>query len=64
MVWMELDRKVRAEEPTSKAHLWQHLQENLAELSSVDLQSLVERMPRIWEAVIVGKRGHFDKSNV
>ena len=60
LVWDELDWKVRAEQPTSVAHLWKFLQESWAELSSVYFQSLVERMPRICEVVIVAKGGHFD----
>ncbi len=64
LLWDELDRKVRAKQPTSAAHLWQLLQESWAELSSVYLQSLVERMLRICEAVIAAKGGHFDESKV
>ena len=60
-MWDELDRKVRAKQPTSAAHLWQVLQESWAELSSVDLQFLVERMLRISEAEIVAGGGHFDE---
>ena len=62
LVWDELDRKVRTKQPTSAAHLWPLLQESYAELSSVYLQSLVEEMPRICEAVIAVKKGHFDES--
>ena len=55
LVWIELDRKVRAKQSTSVAHLWQLLQESWTELSSVLLQSLGERMPGICEAVTVRK---------
>ena len=54
----EFDQKVKAKQPTRVAHLWQLLQESWAELSSVYLQSLVERIPRICEAVITAKGGH------
>ena len=64
LVWVGLVWKVRAKQPTSMAHLWQLLQESWAELSSVYLQSLVERMPRIGEAEITDKRAHFDESKV
>ena len=46
------------------AHLWQLLQETWVKLTSVYLQSLVERMPRTGKAVIAAKGGHFDKSKV
>ena len=45
-------KKNRVKQPTSADHLWQLLQDIWAELSSVYLQSLVERMLRIYEAVI------------
>ena len=54
LVWDELGRKVRAK----------LLQESLAEQSSVYLQSLLERMPRICEAVIAAKGVHFDELKV
>ena len=60
----ELDQKVRAKQSTSASHLWQLSQESWAELSSVYLQSLVERMLRICEAVIATKEVHFDESKV
>ena len=62
LVLDELDRKVRARQATRAAHLRQLLQESWTELSSVYLQSLVERMQRICEAVIATKGGHFDES--
>ena len=60
----ELEQKVRAKQATSVAHPWQLLLESWAELSSVYFQSLVERIPRICEAVIAAKGGHFDESKV
>ena len=54
----ELNQKIGAEQPTSAAHLWQHLQESWAE------QSLMERMPRICQAVIAAKGSCFDESKV
>ena len=55
LVWDKLEQKVRAKQPTSAAHLWQLLLESWEDLSSVYLQSLEEKMPRICEAVIVVK---------
>ena len=64
MAWDEFDRKVAVKQATSAAHLWQLMQENWVEQFSVYLQSFVERMPRIYEAVIAAKGGHFDESKV
>lgn len=47
LLWDELGRKVRAKQPANAAHLWQLLQESWAEL--------IEKMPRICEAVLVAK---------
>ena len=63
-MWDELDRKVRAKQSISATHLWQLLQESRAELSSVYLQSLMERMPKICEGINVDKCCHFDESKV
>ena len=64
LVWD--DRKGRAKQATSTAYPWQIFQESWAELSSVFLQSLVERMPK-WlpfagiycEAIDTDKRESF-----
>ena len=45
-----------------RLNLWQLLKKSWAELSSVYLQSLVERMPRVFEAVRATKGGHFDEA--
>ena len=55
----ELERKISAKQPTTATHLWQLLQESWAELSSIHLPSLVERMPRISEAVMNEKLKKF-----
>ena len=45
LVWDELDRKVKAKQPTSATHLWELLQQSWEELSEEYLISIVERMP-------------------
>ena len=55
LVLNELDWKVRAKQSTSVSYLWHLLQERWAELSSVYFYSSVERMPKIYEAVIAAK---------
>ena len=63
LVWDEPDQKVRSKQSTNAAHLWQLLQESCAELSSVYLQFLMERMLLICKAVVASKGGgHFDES--
>ena len=61
---IELDQKVRAKQPKSVAYIWKLLQECWAELSSVYLQSLAERMLRIFETLITAKEGNFHESKV
>ena len=44
LVWDELDRRVKAKQPTSATHLWELLQQRWEELSEKYLISIVERM--------------------
>ena len=64
LVWDELDRKVKAKQPTSATHLWELLQQSWEELSEEYLISIVERMPRVCSAVISAKGGYFDESKI
>ena len=64
LAWDELDWNVTAKQSTSTAHLWQLLQESLAELSLVYFQSLFEWITRIGEVVISPKGYHFAESKV
>ena len=63
-VWDELDRRVKAKQPTSAIHLWELLQQCWKELSEQYLISIVERMPRVCLAVISAKGGYFDESKI
>ena len=64
LVWNELDRKVKAKQPTSAAHRWQLLQEAWQNISPDFLMKLINRMPRICEAVIKAKGGYFEESKI
>ena len=64
LVWDKLDQKEIAQQLTVLLTSGNSCRKAGAELSSVYLQSLVERMPRICEAVIAAKGGHFDESKV
>lgn len=64
LVWDELDRRVKAKQPTSATHLWELLKQTWEELSEEYLISIVERMPRVCSAVISAKGGYFDESKV
>ena len=64
VVWDELDRRVKAKQPTSATHLWELLQQWWEELSEQYLISIVQRMPRVCSAVISVKGGYFDESKI
>lgn len=64
LVWDELDRKVKAKQPTSAEHLWQLLQEAWQNMSPDFLMKLINRMPRICEAVIKAKGAYFEESKI
>ena len=64
LVWDELDRRVKANQPSSATHLWELLQQCWEELSEQYLISIVERIPRVCSAVISAKGGDFDESKI
>ena len=64
LVWDELDRWVKAKQPTSGARLWELLQQCWEELSKQYLISIVERMPRVCSAVISAKGVYFDELKI
>jgi hypothetical protein len=57
MVWDELDNRVKEKQPTSAQHMWE-LPQKAFQLK------LVERMPRVCKAVIKGKAGYFEESQM
>ena len=64
VVWDELDRRMKAKQPTSATHLWELLQQCWEELSEQSLIPIAERMPRVCSAVISAKGGYFDESKI
>ena len=64
LVWDELDRRVKAKQPTSATHLWELLQQCWEEFSEQYLISIAERIPRVCSAVISAKGGYFDESKI
>ena len=59
MVLDELDRRVKEKQPTSAQHMWELLQDG-----KTFLMKLVERMPRVFKAVIKAKGGYFEESQI
>ena len=64
LVWDELDRRVKAKQPTSATHLWELLQQCWEELSEQYLISIEKIMPRVCSAVISAKGSYFDESKI
>ena len=64
MVWDELDRRVKAKQPTSAQHLWELLQDCWKTIPGDYLMKLIERMPRVCKAVIKAKGGYFEESKL
>lgn len=64
LLWDELDRQVREMRPKSQTHLWQCLEQAWYNLEPEKMQKLVERLPRICQAVIKAKGGHFDEKRL
>lgn len=59
LVWDEVDRRVKAKQPTSATHVWKLLQQCWKELKY--LISIVERTG-VCSALISAKSGYFDES--
>lgn len=64
LLWEELDRAVRKTRSTSASNLWNILKEEWTKIKSTTLDKLVERMPRLCQAVIKSKGHHFDEKKV
>ena len=64
MVWDELDHRVKERQPTSAQHMWEILQDCWKSIPGDYLMKLVERMPRVCEAVIKAKSGYFEESKI
>ena len=64
LVWDELDRRVKAKQPTSATHLWELRQQCWEDISEQYLISIAERMPRVCLAVISAKGGYFEQSKI
>ena len=64
LVLDELDRRVKAKQPTIGKHLWELLQQCWEEISKQYLISIAERMPQVCSAVISAKGGYFYESKI
>lgn len=64
LLWDELDRNVRKICPTSSKHLWDIIQSEWNKISGETLSKLLNRMPKLCEAVIKNKGGYIDESKI
>jgi len=61
LVWEEMDRRIRKEKPSSEAKLLEIVHDVWDNLNAEVLNKLVERMPRLCQAVIKAEGGYFDE---
>ncbi|CAK9806963.1 Transposable element Tc1 transposase [Anthophora quadrimaculata] len=64
LLWEELDRNVRQHCPSSKEHMWRLLNECWKNITQETIEKLIQRMPRIVQAVKKSKGGYFDEKAV
>lgn len=66
LVWDELDRKLRESQDgrRNKTEMWECLKKNWENISDTFLAKLINRMPRICEAVIKSKGNFFEESTI
>ena len=63
-LWEEIDRNVRKVCPKSKTHLWEMLQKSWTTIQSEKLKKLLDRMPRLVQAVIAARGGYIDEKKI
>lgn len=61
LVWEEMDRRILKAKPTSEAHLLEIVHGVWDNLDYDTLKTLVERLPRLINAVIEAEGGYFDE---
>jgi len=64
LLWDKLDREVRKQSPTSATNLWDILQQEWQKISNDYLSLLIDRMPRICNAIIKAKGGYIDETKI
>lgn len=63
-LWDELDRQVKKLRPTSQPDLWLKLKQVWDRLQPEILRKLVNRMPKLCQAVIKARGSHFDENRL
>jgi hypothetical protein len=61
LVWEEMDRQIQKRKPTSEPALMQIVNEVWENLQPDVLQKLIDRLPRVMQAIIEAKGGYFDE---
>jgi transposase len=61
LLWEEMDRRIKKKRPTSLAGLEEIAREVWSELTPEVLNKLIERLPRLCQAVIQAEGGYFDE---
>lgn len=64
LLWEELDREVRMMKPSGEKSMFDCLKTAWEDLKIEKLQKLVERLPRICEAIIKAGGGHIDEKTL
>ena len=64
LLWEEMDRKVRLQCPTSKSDLWKASQNAWNNISTETITKLIDRMPRLCQAVLKSNGRFFDEKSV
>lgn len=63
-LWDHLDREVRKNPPSGKNNLWLSLKSIWEAVDGQYLQKLCDRLPRICQALIKSRGGHFDENSI
>lgn len=64
LLWDKLDRRIRQTPASFLENLWRQLQDAWKSISLETLKKLINRMPRLVQAVLKAKGGYFDESAI
>ena len=64
MVGDEANCRVKEKQPTSAQHMSELIQDCWKSIPGDSLMKLVERMPRVFKAVMKAKGGYFEESQI
>ena len=64
LLWNEIDWQVRKTQITTESSMWENIKQVWDNLKIGVLHKLVERLPRICEAIVKSRGGHINEKTL